>query len=80
MEYGTLVLVRGNIKVNEEKTHIQIGNTKISMDLTDKKKFNNIDKESSNIILYNAIYEKNSYYNDDDNDNDNDNYDYTFKV
>jgi len=79
-KYGTLVLVRGNIKVNEEKTHIQIGNTKISMDLTDKKKFNNIDKESSNIILYNAIYEKNSYYNDDDNDNDNDNYDYTFKV
>jgi len=81
--YGTLVLVRGNIKVNEEKTFIQIGNTKISMELTDKKKFNNIDKESSNIILY-TISEKNSYYNNDDNDNDNDNdndsIDYTYKV
>jgi len=35
--YGTLVLVRGNIKVNEEKTFIQIGNTKISMELKKNK-------------------------------------------
>ena len=34
--YGTLVLVRGNIKVNEEKTYIQIGNTKNSIELKKK--------------------------------------------
>jgi len=48
--YGTLVLVRGNIKVNEEKTYIQIGNIKISMELTNKNNFNNVDKENSDII------------------------------
>ena len=32
-KYGTLVLVRVNFKVNEEKTYFQIGNTHISMEL-----------------------------------------------
>ena len=69
-KYGTLILVRGNIEVKEEKTYFQIGNTKISMELTNKKKFNPIDKESSNIILYNSKYEN---YIDSNNDNDKDN-------
>ena len=34
--YGTLVLVRGNIKVSEEKTFFQILNTHISMELKTK--------------------------------------------
>ena len=34
-KYGTLVLVRGNIKIKEEKTFIQIGNTYISIELKD---------------------------------------------
>ena len=37
--YGTLVLVRGSIKVSKEKTYFQILNTHISMELTNKKKF-----------------------------------------
>ena len=37
--YGTLVLVRGNIKINKEKTYFQILNTHISMELTNKKNF-----------------------------------------
>jgi len=49
-KYGTLVLVRGNIKINQEKTYIQIGNTKISMELTNKNNFNNVNKEGSDII------------------------------
>jgi len=32
-KYGTLVLVRGNIKIKEEKTFFQIGNTYISIEL-----------------------------------------------
>ncbi len=35
-KYGTLVLVRGNIKIKKEKTFFQIGNTYISMELKDK--------------------------------------------
>ena len=34
-KYGTLVLVRGNIKIKKEKTFIQIGNTYISIELKD---------------------------------------------
>ena len=34
-KYGTLVLVRGNIKIKKEKTYFQIGNTYISMELKD---------------------------------------------
>jgi len=71
-KFGTLVLVRGNIKVNEEKTYFQIRNTKISMKLTNEKKFNSIDKESSNKILYNTIYEidsDNNYINNNNNYN-----------
>ena len=70
--FGTLVLVRGNIKANEEKTYFQIRNTKISIELTSEKKFNPIDKESSNKILYNTIYEINSdnnYINNNNNYN-----------
>ena len=43
-KYGTLVLVRGNIKVSEEKTFFQILNTHISMELKakiGKEKFTN---------------------------------------
>ena len=36
-KFDTLVLVRGNIKIKEEKTFFQIGNTKISMKLTASK-------------------------------------------
>ena len=36
---GSLVLVRGNIKIPEEKTFFQIGDTKISMKLIDSNKF-----------------------------------------
>ena len=34
-KYGTLVLVRGNIKIKKEKTFVQIGNTYISIELKD---------------------------------------------
>ena len=34
-KYGTLILVRGNIKIKEEKTFVQIGNTYISIELKD---------------------------------------------
>jgi len=51
-KYGTLVLVRGNIKVKEEKTYFQIRNTKISMELINKKNFDKIDTE---LIQFNAI-------------------------
>ena len=59
--YGTLVLVRGNIKINKEKTYFQILNTHISMELTNKKILDKIGKES---FQFNAIYD-----NNDDNDN-----------
>ena len=59
--YGTLVLVRGNIKVNKEKTYFQIQNTHISMELIKKKKFDKIGKES---FQFNIIYD-----NNDNNDN-----------
>ena len=36
-KYGTLVLVRGNIKIREEKTYFQIGSTHISLELAKKK-------------------------------------------
>ena len=35
--YGTLILVRGNIKIKEEKTYFQIKKTHISMELEKKK-------------------------------------------
>ena len=54
--YGTLVLVRGNIKVNKEKTYFQIQNTHISMELTNKKNFDKIGKES---FQFNVIYDNN---------------------
>jgi pSer/pThr/pTyr-binding forkhead associated (FHA) protein len=60
--YGTLVLVRGNIKVSKEKTFFQIGNTHISMELKNKLNFDKIGKES---FQYNIIY--------DNKDNGNDN-------
>jgi len=63
-KYGTLVLVRGNIKVKEEKTYFQIRNTKISMELINKKNFDKIDTE---LIQFNANYDKNDNY---ENDND----------
>ena len=50
--YGTLVLVRGDIKVKEEKTYFQILNTYISMELINKKHFEKIDTE---LIQFNAI-------------------------
>ena len=62
--YGTLVLVRGNIKVNKEKTYFQIQNTYISMELTNKKNFDKIGKES---FQFNAIYDNDNYDNDNDN-------------
>jgi len=58
--YGTLVLVRGNIKVSEEKTFFQILNTHISMDLINKINSKKIGKESLQIEHYNTIYEKNN--------------------
>ena len=36
-KYGILVLVRGNIKIREEKTYFQILNAHISMELTNNK-------------------------------------------
>ena len=68
--YGTLVLVRGNIKVNKEKTYFQIQNTHISMELTNKKNFDKIGKES---FQFNVIYDNNDNNDNNDNDNDNDN-------
>jgi hypothetical protein len=47
-KFDTLVLVRGNIKIKEEKTFFQIGNTKISM----KLKISKLEKD--------AIYSDNS--------------------
>jgi len=64
--YGTLVLVRGNIKVKEEKTYFQILNTNISMELTNTKKFDKIGKES---FQFNVIYDNNdNNYNGNDNE------------
>jgi len=60
--YGTLVLVRGNIKVNEEKTYFQIQNTHVSMKLTKKKNFDKIGKES---FQFNVIYDNNDNCNND---------------
>ena len=51
-KFGSLVLVRGNIKIREEKTYFQILNTHISMELTNKKNFDKIGKES---FQFNAI-------------------------
>ena len=62
--YGTLVLVRGNIRVSKEKTFFQIGNTHISMELKNKLNFDKIGKES---FQYNVIYENNDNYNGNDN-------------
>ena len=55
-KHCTLVLVRGNIKVNKEKTYFQIQNTHISMELTNKKNFDKKGKES---FQFNVIYDKN---------------------
>ena len=38
-KFGTLILIRGNIKIREEKTYFQILNTHISMKLANKKNF-----------------------------------------
>ena len=38
-KFGTLILVRGNIKIREEKIYFQILNTYISMELINKKHF-----------------------------------------
>jgi len=51
-KYGTLVLVRGNIKIREEKTYFQILNTHISMELINKK---NLDKIYKELIQNSAI-------------------------
>ena len=61
-KYGTLVLVRGNIKIREEKTYFQILNAHISMELTNKNNFDKIGKES---FQYNIIYDNNDNDNDD---------------
>ena len=60
--YGTLILVRGNIKVNKEKTFLQIQNTHISMELTNKKNFDKIGKES---FQFNVIYDNNENYDNE---------------
>ena len=62
--YSTLIFIRGNIKVREEKTYVQILNTHISIELANKKNFEKIGKESFQIVPYNIIYVKN---NEDDN-------------
>jgi len=41
-KFDTLVLVRGNVKITEEKTYFQIGNTKISMRLKVSKLEKNV--------------------------------------
>ena len=65
-KFGTLVLVRGNIKIKEGKIYFQIGNTYISVEATNIKTFKNYDEEISNLILgnsnsvnYNDDYDKN---------------------
>ena len=58
--YGTLVLVRGNIKITEEKTYFQILNTHISMVLAKKRDFIKIGNESLEMEPYNIIYERNN--------------------
>ena len=63
-KFGTLVLVRGNIKIKEGKIYFQIGNTYISVEVTNIKTFKNYDGEISNLILDNA----NSINYNDDND------------
>ena len=71
--YGTLVLVRGNIKITEEKTYFQILNTHISMVLAKKRDFNKIGNESLEMEPFNIIYERdNNNYNYNYNYNDND--------
>ena len=66
IEVGTLILVRGNIKIKEGKIYFQIGNTYISVEATNIKTFKNYDEEISNLILgnsnsvnYNDDYDKN---------------------
>jgi hypothetical protein len=65
-KFGTLVSVRGNIKIKEVKIYFQIGNTYISVEATNIKTFKNYDEEISNLILgnsnsvnYNDDYDKN---------------------
>ena len=41
-KFGTLVLVRGNIKIKEEKTFLQSGKINISIEVKDKKCLKNI--------------------------------------
>ena len=67
-KYGTLVLVRGNIKIREEKAYFQILNTHISMELAKKTNFDKIGKES---FQFNVIYDNNdnNYNNYNGNDN-----------
>ena len=66
---GTLVLVRGNIKIKEEKTYFQIRNTYISMEVKNIKSFKNYNKTMPNLILDNFIKDK---YIDSNNDDNND--------
>ena len=59
-KYGTLVLVRENIKIREEKTYFQILNTHISMEIANKRDFIKIGNESLEMEPYNIIYERNN--------------------
>ena len=58
--YGTLVLVRGNIKITEQKTYFQILNTHISMEIANKRDFKKIGNESWEMEPFNIIYERNN--------------------
>ena len=59
----TLVLVRGNIEISEEKIYFQIGNFYISMELKNVKSFKNCDKEIPNLILDNDIHDNKDSHN-----------------
>jgi len=63
-KYGTLVLVRGDIKITKKKTYFQIGNIYISMELKDIISIKNHDKKIPNLI-FDRVIEHN--YNEDDN-------------
>ena len=46
-KFGTLVLIRGNIKLNEEKINFQIGSSLISANITSN--YENIENENLKI-------------------------------
>ena len=62
-KFDTLVLVRGNIEISEEKIYFQIGNFYISMELKNVKSFKNYGKEIPNLFLDNAIHDNNDNHN-----------------